>query len=79
LLNTYKYQIVYDGLSNESIVAYSDLDWAQDPELCKSMTGYFTLIAHGVIFWMSYQQKTVVLSLTKAKYMALSDYSCQLA
>jgi len=49
LLNTYKYQIVYDGLSNESIVAYSDSDWAQDPESCKSMTCYFTLIAH--VLW----------------------------
>jgi len=26
LLNTCKYQIVYDGLSNESVVTYSDLD-----------------------------------------------------
>jgi len=45
LLNTHKYQIVYEGLSNESIVAHSDLDWAQDPESCKSVTGYFTLMA----------------------------------
>jgi len=28
LLNTYKYQIVYNRLSNESVVAYFDLDWA---------------------------------------------------
>jgi len=27
LLNTCKYQIVYDGLSNKFIVAYSDSDW----------------------------------------------------
>ena len=26
LLNTYKYWIVYDRLSNESVVAHSDLD-----------------------------------------------------
>jgi len=79
LLNTYKYQIVYDGLSNESIVAYSDSDWAQNPESCKSMTCYFTLIAHGVTFWISCQQKTIALSLTKAEYMALFDYGCQIA
>ena len=34
LLNTCKYQIIYDGLSDESIVAYSDSDWAQDSEPC---------------------------------------------
>ena len=28
LLNTCKYWIVYDRLSNESVVAYSDSDWA---------------------------------------------------
>ena len=50
LLNTCKYWIVYDGLSNESVVAHSDSDWAQDPESCKFITGYFTLMACGVIF-----------------------------
>ena len=55
LLNTCKYQIVYDRLSNESVVAYSDSDWVQDLELHKSMTGYFTLIAHGVTSWMSHR------------------------
>ena len=48
LLNTCKYQIVYDGLVNESIVTHFDSDWTQDPELYKSITGYFTLIAREV-------------------------------
>jgi len=48
LLNTYKYWIVYDGLSNECVVAHSDSDFAQDPESCKSIANYFTLMAHGV-------------------------------
>ena len=50
LLNTCKYQIVYDRLSNKSVVVYSDSDWVQDPESCKSMTSYFTLITYEVIF-----------------------------
>ena len=58
-------------------MAHSDSDWTYDPESCKSMTDYFTLIAH-VIFQMSCQQKTVVLSSTETKYMALSDCGCQL-
>ena len=28
LINTHKYQIVYNRLSNKFIVAYSDSDWA---------------------------------------------------
>ncbi len=50
LLNTCKYQIVYDRLSNKYIVAYSNSDWVQDLESCKSMTGYFTLITYKVTF-----------------------------
>jgi len=50
LLNTYKYQIVYNRLSNESVIAHSDSDWAQDPELHKSVTDYFTLMAYEVTF-----------------------------
>ena len=42
LLNTCKYWIVYDRLSNESVIVHSDSDWAQDPESCKTMTSYFT-------------------------------------
>jgi len=72
LLDTCKYQIVYDGLSNKSVVAYSDSDWAQDSESHKSVTGYFTLMAYGVTSWMSCQQKTVALSSTKAKYITHS-------
>jgi len=76
LLNTCKYWIVYNRLSSKSIVAHSDSDWTQDPESCKSVTGYFTLMAQGIIFWISYQQKTIALSLTETKYMALSDCGC---
>ena len=36
------------------------------------MTDYFI---HRVIFWLSCQQNTIVLSSTKAKYIALSNCS----
>ena len=78
LLDTCKYWIVCDELSNEFVLAYSNSDWAQNPELHKSMTGYFTLMTCGVTFWMSCQKKTVALSLTEAEYIALSDCGCQL-
>ena len=64
--------------SNEYVIAHSDSDWTQDPELYKSVTGYFILMAHRVTFWISCQQKTVALSSTEAEYITLSDCSYQL-
>jgi len=72
LLATHRYRLVYNGLSNESLVAYSDSDWGQDHEHCKSTTGYFTMLAQGITSWLSCKQKLVALSSTEAEYMALS-------
>ena len=76
LLATHRYRLVYNGLSNESLVAYSNSDWDQDYEHHKSTTGYFTMLAQGITSWLSCKQKSVALSSTKAEYMALSDCSC---
>jgi len=73
-----QYWLVYNRLSNELLIAYSDSDWGQDHEHCKSTTGYFTMLAQGITSWLSRKQKSVALSSTEAKYMALSDCSCQL-
>ena len=77
-LDLCKYWIVYDKLSNESVVAHFDSDQAQDLESHKSMTSYFTLIAYEVTSQMSCQQKTIALSLTNAEYIAFSDYNHRL-
>jgi len=50
---------------SSKIVSHSDLNWAQDLESCKSVANY--LIAYKVTSWISYQQMTVVLSLTKTE------------
>jgi hypothetical protein len=42
------------------------------------MTSFFVKLAGSMIFWQSCLQKTVTLSSTEAKYMALSDTSCQI-
>jgi len=78
LLATRRYWLVYNGLSNKSLVAYSDSDWDQDHKHCKSTTGYFTMLAQGITSWLSRKQKSVALSSTEAEYIALSDCSCQL-
>jgi len=76
LLVTHRYRLVYNGLSNESLVVYSDSDWDQDHEHCKSTTGYFTMLAQGITSWLSHKQKSSALSSTEAEYIALSDCSC---
>jgi len=60
------------------LVTYSDSDWGQDYEHRKSITGYFTILASGITFWLSHKQKSVALSSTETEYMALSDCSHQL-
>jgi len=78
LLATCKYWLVYNGLSNELLITYSNSNWDQDHEHCKSTTSYFTILAQGITSWLSCKQKSVTFSFTEAKYMALSDSSCQL-
>jgi len=78
LLATHRYRLVYNGLSNKLLVAYSDSDWDQDHKHRKSTTGYFTMLAQGITFWLSRKQKSVALSSTEAEYMVLSDCSRQL-
>jgi len=78
LLATHRYWLVYNGLSNELLVAYFDSDWGQDHKHRKSTTGYFTMLAQEITFWLSHKQKSVTLSSTEAKYMVFSDYSYQL-
>ena len=75
LLATHRYWLVYNGLSNELLVAYFDSDWGQDHKHRKSTTGYFTMLAQGVTFWLSHKQKSVALSSTEAEYMTLFDCS----
>ena len=77
-LHLCRYRLVYNGLSNESLVAYSDSDWGQDHEHRESTTGYFTMLAQGITSWLSRKQKSVALSSTEAEYIALSDCSRQL-
>ena len=53
LLAICRYWLVYNGLNNKLLVAYSDSDWGQDHEPYKSTTGYFTMLAQGITSWLS--------------------------
>ena len=74
LAGTQDYELVYKGSQDaESLLGFTDSDWAADLATHQSTTGYFALLASGIVCWQSRLQKTVTLSSTEAEYMALSD------
>ena len=77
LNSTRNYAMVFDGSSDEGLIAFTDSDWAADVIKRRSITGYFFKLANGIFSWRSWAQKTVALSSTEAEYMALSDTSRQ--
>ena len=78
LLGTANYSLVFDGPLDSGLMAYSDSDWASDPNTRKSTTSYMVKLAGAIFSWNSRAQKTVALSSTEAEYMSLSDTSRQL-
>jgi hypothetical protein len=77
LAGTADYALVFNGVSNKGLIAYTDSDYAADPVKRRSTTGYLFKLANGIISWQSRAQKTIALSATEAEYMALSDCSRQ--
>ena len=67
LAGTKDYIMVFDGNTNEGLIAHSDI------HNHRSITGYFLKLARSLVSWLSRAQKTVALSSTKAEYMAISD------
>ena len=74
---TQSVSIIDDGGSNKGLIAFMDSDWASDKIKHRSQTGFFFMIAGTIFLWQSWAQKTVALSSTEAKYIALSDCSRQ--
>src|ERR1700761_9330392 len=78
LMGSADYALVYDGPGNGGLMAYSDSDWASDPNTRKSTTGYMVKLAGAIFSWNSRTQKSVAASSTEAEYMSISDTSRQL-
>jgi hypothetical protein len=75
LAGTSRYALIYNGRSQEGLMAFTDSDWMADKATRWSVTSYFFKIANGIFSWQSQAQKTVAQSSTEAKYMALSHCS----
>ncbi|KAJ3559245.1 hypothetical protein NM688_g454 [Phlebia brevispora] len=54
------------------LIGYSDADWAEDANDCKSVSGYVFLFSGSPITWSSKKQLTIALSSMEAEYMAMS-------
>ena len=65
--------ITYGG--NDSLLGYTDADWAGDLERRKSTGGYLFTLYGGAVSWSSKRQTTVALSSCEAEYMAQTQSS----
>lgn len=55
------------------IVAYSDSDFAGDPDTRKSTTGYIIMFGGTAISWCSRKQSVIALSSTEAEFIAAAE------
>jgi len=55
------------------VKAYSDPDWATDPETRTSISGFVLYLCGAPISWKSKSQKGVTMSSTEAEFVALSE------
>lgn len=70
--------LMYDGKSDEILVAYSDSDWGNDVDDRKSTSGYIIKLYGCTISWLSKKQPTVSLSSTEAEYIDLCVTTCEI-
>ena len=62
----------YKRSADDSLIRFSDADWAGDMDDRHSTTGNLFLMSRGAISWFSLKQPVVALSTAEAEYVALS-------
>jgi hypothetical protein len=73
LKGTIDTSLKYEKTDTNTVVAYSDSDWAGDHDDRRSTSGSVFIMAGGAISWNSQKQSTVALSTAEAEYIALSS------
>ena len=73
LKRTVDLALKYQKQEDESLIGYSDADWAGDCDDRHSTTGNVFLMAGGAVSWLSKKQAIVALSTSEAEYVALSS------
>ncbi|XP_019164254.1 PREDICTED: uncharacterized protein LOC109160414 [Ipomoea nil] len=59
------------------IHAYSDSDWAGNPDDRKSTSGFAVFLGSNLVSWVCRKQRTVAHSSTEAEYKGLADVSAE--
>ncbi|XP_073153875.1 secreted RxLR effector protein 161-like [Henckelia pumila] len=77
LQGTKNHGIKYTREDDNSLIGYTDSDWAGSIDDRKSTSGYVLCIGTKPIFWSSKKQKTVALSSVEAEYIAATDAACE--
>ena len=62
---------------NLNLISYTDADYGGDKLDRKSITGNVFLLAEEAISWLSRKQKSVLISITEAEYIAASTCAKQ--
>jgi len=65
--------IIYKG-NNCELKVYIDVDFANDKDNRKSISGYISVLANAPITWSSKQQSCVARSTAEAEYVSASQY-----
>jgi hypothetical protein len=73
LRGTVNLGIKYNSDRHSVIELFSDADWGNSPDDRRSITGYLSMLAGGVVTWSSKKQPTTALSSMEAEYMALAS------
>ena len=66
---------MFSASRSQTIIGFSDSDYAMDPVDRKSILAYVYIFAGGPISWISRKQKSVATLTTEAEYIALSIYA----
>lgn len=77
LKGTTELGIFYKNSGNESLIGYSDSDYAGDLDDRKSTSGYIFKMSSGAVAWSSKKQPVVSLSTTEAEFIAAAACACQ--
>src|SRR5436853_6101914 len=67
------YGITFDDSKGYRLVVYSNTDWAADTKDRKLIIESLIKIAEAPVHWRSIKQTGILLSTTKAKYIAASE------
>lgn len=78
LVGTPSYGISFTKANPLTLHAYSDADWAGDPDNLRSTNAHVVFLGKHPISWSSKKQKSVSRSSTEAEYRSVADTASEL-